>query len=151
MKFLTRLAILFLSLSLFLSSGSKVFAGGNNYRNNGDYGDENPAVDLSVFKTTDKTTANVGDTLTYSVTVTNNGPENTTNVKVTDQLPAGLAFVSASATLGSYATTTGLWDVGSLNNGSSTVLTLIVTLSSTTAGQKITNTAIVSSSKTEPN
>src|SRR5207248_441930 len=105
---------------------------------------------IFVTKTTDKTTANVGDTLTYTVTVGNNGPANATGVVATDILPGALNFISASSTRGSYATTTGMWTIGDLVNGSSTALTLVATITDNSQGQKITNTAMASSTQTDP-
>ena len=47
-------------------------------------------------------TPNVGDTITFTVTLTNNGPNAATSVQVTDLLPAGLTFVSATPSQGTY-------------------------------------------------
>ena len=47
-----------------------------------------PAPSYDVEKTVDKTTANPGDTINYTINVKNTGNINLTNVKVTDQLPA---------------------------------------------------------------
>ncbi len=53
-------------------------------------------IDLSLVKSVDNLTPNVGDNLTYTIKVTNAGPDAATNVEVTDILPAGLQFVSSS-------------------------------------------------------
>ncbi|MDO8569206.1 MAG: DUF5011 domain-containing protein [bacterium] len=108
------------------------------------------SANLTVTKTSDKSTANVSDTVTYTVTLTNNGPNNATGVSLTDTIPSGLNFVSASSTLGSYSTTTGIWTVGNLTNGSSTVLTLITTINSGNEGVTIVNTAVASGTQTDP-
>ncbi len=111
----------------------------------GGTGGGNTHANLSVTKTADKTTANVGDTVTYTIRIINNGPDDATTVKVTDLLPSGLTFVSASTTSGAYATSTGVWTIGTMLNGSSTTMTLLATVKSGTEGQKITNTAVGSS------
>ena len=46
-------------------------------------------ADLAVTKTVSNPTPNVGDTITFTVTLTNHGPDAATNVQVTDLLPAG--------------------------------------------------------------
>src|SRR5262249_30079632 len=58
-----------------------------------------------------------GDTITYTVTLANSGPDPATNVTVTDLLPAGLSFVSATPSQGTYSSTTGLWAVGTVAPG----------------------------------
>jgi mucin-19 len=93
-------------------------------------------ADLSVTKTADN--VNPGSTVTFSVKVKNSGPVNATGVQVTDLLPAGLTFVSSTVTHGTYASATGLWDVGPLLNGATATLTIVANV--TTAGAK-TNTA----------
>ena len=65
----------------------------------------------------DNPTPNVGDTITYTITLTDNGPDSATNVNVSDVLPAGLNVVSASTTVGSYDPVTGLWTVGTVAPG----------------------------------
>src|SRR3989442_928312 len=55
-------------------------------------------ADLSITKTDNPDPVNAGATLTYTVTVTNGGPSTAANVQVTDNLPAGVTFQSASGT-----------------------------------------------------
>ena len=64
-----------------------------------------PAPSYDVSKTVDKTTANPGDTINYTINVKNTGNINLTNVKVNDQLPA--YYSSASETISSQNGHTG--------------------------------------------
>lgn len=77
---------------------------------------------FTVSKTDNKTNANPGDILTYTIVVTNTSAVNATNVPVVDTLPADLTFVSASN--GVYANNTVTWTVGTINAGQSTTLTV---------------------------
>src|SRR5205807_3173584 len=51
-------------------------------------------ADLAVSKSVSNATPNVGDTITYTITLTDNGPNAASNVQLTDPLPAGVTFVS---------------------------------------------------------
>jgi uncharacterized repeat protein (TIGR01451 family) len=55
-------------------------------------------VDLAIFKTADRVVVPPGEELFYTLTVRNNGPDNATNVVVTDTLPAGVTFIVATDT-----------------------------------------------------
>jgi uncharacterized repeat protein (TIGR01451 family) len=74
-------------------------------------------ADLAVTKTVNDPTPNVGDTVTFTVTLTNNGPSTATSVTVQDSLPTGLTFVSATPSQGTYDSGTGVWTVGTVVNG----------------------------------
>ena len=109
------------------------------------------SANLAVTKTIDDSSPHEGDTIAYTVTVTNNGPDDATGVQVTDLLPAGLTFASDAATQGSYHQASGLWDVGSLAAGESAALQIRASVNSGTAGSTITNGASVSAAdQTDP-
>ena len=76
--------------------------------------------------------------MTFTVTATNNGPSSATGVVVTDLLPAGLTFVSALPSVGTYDSGTGVWNIGGLANGSNATLSLVATVTTTAT---TTNTA----------
>ncbi len=99
--------------------------------------------DLGLSKTVDNANPIQNQNVTFTVTLTNSGPTNATNVAVTDALPAGLTFVSATPSAGAYAGGTGLWSVGSLANGASATLQVVALVVNTGT---ITNTAEVTAS-----
>ena len=55
-----------------------------------------PAADLSITKSSAPDPVLVGNELTYTVDIFNNGPSDATGVILTDQLPADVTFVAAS-------------------------------------------------------
>src|SRR5262249_49440180 len=82
-------------------------------------------ADVEVTKSVAPTTGIlVGDTVNFTVQATNNGPNAATGVVVTDLLPAGLTFVSASPTQGTYTDSTGEWSISALAAGQSVQLTI---------------------------
>ena len=93
-----------------------------------------PAVDVQVTQTVNgqkSIQASVGSTVTYVVTLQNNGPNNATGVVIYDKLPAGLNIGSILPSAGSYNSTSGLWTVGNLNYGSTATLTITATVTGT--------------------
>ena len=102
------------------------------------------SADLTVTKRVDDASPQEGDTLTYIVTVANGGPDDATRVEVTDALPAGLTFVSAIATQGSYKASSGVWSVGALAVGETAGLEIRAEVDDGTAGTTITNRTLVS-------
>ena len=83
-----------------------------------------------------------GKVITYTLTVTNNGPSAATGVKATDQLPAGVEFVKAEGD-GSYDSATGKWDLSEETIAKGDVKTMKITVKITGegAGTLITNVA----------
>jgi uncharacterized repeat protein (TIGR01451 family) len=107
----------------------------------------NPKADLSIAKTDSPDPATTGHNLTYTITVTNHGPSNAAGVTVSDTLPAGVAFVSASSGC-SNSSGTVTCNLGAINNGASASVTIVVKPNATGA---LSNTASVTSSTFDPN
>lgn len=118
----------------------------------GDLGDLATAPSRSADLRLSKIASNAtpGNAVSFTVTVTNDGPDRATDVRVLDALPAGLTFASASPSQGVYSATAvtgppaypaGTWRVGTLNNGATATLSINANVTGTTP---ITNTAQVS-------
>ncbi len=114
----------------------------------------NPEADVVVTKTVDIPHPTVGQTIHYTVTVTNNGPQAATTVDLTDTLPSGVTLTDESATLGIVTIpVSGLldWAVGTLDVGGTATLTITVTVNSGTAGTTQVNTASETADQFDPN
>src|SRR5262249_5243146 len=94
-------------------------------------------ADLSLAKSVSNARPNVGDTVTFTITLHNSGPDPATGVQINDPLPAGLTFVSATPSQGSYDPATGVWDLGTVNPGTPPTLTLPAVVSSPEAQNNI--------------
>src|SRR5262249_14258552 len=81
-------------------------------------------ADLAVTKVVDNPTPNIGDVVTFTVSLNNSSPDDATGVQLTDLLPSGLAFVLAAPSQGTYTGATGLWNVGTVANGATATLQL---------------------------
>lgn len=102
-------------------------------------------TDLQVTKSVDNNRPNVGQTVTFTVNVKNNGPDGATGVRILDKLPAGLTLDSIVAPPGTtYNKTTGVWVIGDIANGATVTLLIKAKMTATTA---VTNTASVKFSK----
>ena len=111
----------------------------------GDDLDETIVVDANADLVTQKTllsgdaTPAEGDSVTFLITVTNNGAAQATGVSLTDQLPAGITFTGSALSQGSYNPVTGLWDIGTLNTGAVVTIELTGTVDVGESGNTITN------------
>ena len=104
-------------------------------------------ADLQVAKTDRPDPATAGRTVTYTVTVRNNGPDRATGVRVTDTVPVGTALVSANASQGNCAGTTALTcNLGALASGETATITIVVR---PRAAGTITNTARVEANQVD--
>ncbi|AZA78073.1 DUF11 domain-containing protein [Chryseobacterium sp. G0186] len=102
---------------------------------------------LNVTKTVNNASPATGNNVVFTVTATNTGASNNTGVVVNDLLPAGLTFVSATPSVGSYNSSTGVWTIGGLNAGASATLTVTATVS---AGGTYLNTATIAGDLNDP-
>ena len=103
-------------------------------------------ADLELTKMANQSVIGVGENITYTLEIVNNGPAEATSVEVTDQLAAALTFVSSDPTQGSYNATSGVWFVGELQPNATAQLQITATV--TEAGD-ISNSAEVTNSDQE--
>ena len=108
-----------------------------------------PAADLRVTKAVSNPAPGVGMLVTYTIAVTNLGPDAATSADVSDLLPTGVAVVSATASQGSYDAGTGIWTLGAVP----VTRTGILTVTGLVTGQgTLVNTATRrSSTPVDPN
>ena len=104
-------------------------------------------ADLAIVKT-GPALVTEGNTYSYSLAVTNNGPATATGVTVTDVLPTNTTYVSASAGCLQAADTV-TCTAGTLASGASTSFTITVTAGS--ALSVINNTGTVAGNQFDPN
>ena len=108
-----------------------------------------PGADLGVAVTANQARYTAGDTVIYTVTLTNDGPDDTTGVVVTDGLPAELTFESSAADRGTYDDTTGEWTVGDMAVGELLQLILTATIPGDSGTVLLHNEAAISASDIE--
>ncbi|PKL66571.1 MAG: hypothetical protein CVV28_10530, partial [Methanobacteriales archaeon HGW-Methanobacteriales-1] len=100
----------------------------------------NPKANVTLTQTVNSP-VNVGDTVTYIVTANNRGPNAATNIIISDLIPASLANVVVTPSVGTYDSNTGLWIIPTLNNGASATLTITGKATVAMAGLNTTNNA----------
>ncbi len=86
--------------------------------------------DVSLTKRVDNATPDTGDTVVFTLTVTNQASTPSPNIVVDDQLPAGLTYVAHVTSQGSYSPFSGQWTVGALAAGGSATLDITVIIDS---------------------
>ncbi|MGL5086325.1 MAG: beta strand repeat-containing protein, partial [Clostridium sp.] len=99
-------------------------------------------------KSVDKAAANVGDVLTYTFNLKNNGSKTATNVVIADILPSSVAYVPGSLT-GATGTPASMV-IGNISAGGSSTVTFQVTVSSVPNGTLIPNFGVLSYKYTNP-
>jgi uncharacterized repeat protein (TIGR01451 family) len=110
----------------------------------------NNVADLSITKTTGGGPFLTGGMATFNIAVINNGPAVAAGTTVTDVLPAGTTFVSATPSQGACSgTTTVVCTLGNLAANASATITLTVRLPDVPT--QVSNTATVSATNADSN
>jgi uncharacterized repeat protein (TIGR01451 family) len=116
------------------------------------------APDLVVTKIDSPDLVTDGSNLTYTITVTNNGPSDAAGIMLTDVVPANTTFVSFTAPAGWTSMTPAVGATGAITSsiaslavGATATFTLVVNVNAGTPdGTIITNTATASSTSADP-
>lgn len=101
-----------------------------------------PSVDLELIKEVNNTYPDFGETIMWTITVTNYGPDNATGVVVEDILPTDIILLECNAGRGNYSDNK--WTIGSLDVGCSEQLNITCIVN---AIGEITNYAEVTSNE----
>ncbi|WP_242214212.1 DUF11 domain-containing protein [Bacillus cereus group sp. BfR-BA-01383] len=110
----------------------------------------NPVLDamITMVKSVDQTLVTLGDTITYTTSVTNNGNTNATNITFTDLIPDGTTFITDSVTIDGITQiglnpNTGI-TIGSIAPNSSISIAFQVIATATPVQNPIANSAAAS-------
>ncbi|WP_161794112.1 gliding motility-associated C-terminal domain-containing protein, partial [Flavobacterium sp. 316] len=96
--------------------------------------------DLTITKVANVSQIAVGETIVFTITVSNNGTSDIQNIEVLEDLPSGYNYVSNTTTIGTYDSSTNLWLISQLLAGQSATLQITVTIN---ASGNFTNTATI--------
>jgi uncharacterized repeat protein (TIGR01451 family) len=80
------------------------------------------STDLAVTVSVDDAQPAIGETVVFTIRVTNTGSERATGVEVDYELSERLAFVSSVPSKGSYSPQQEVWSVGVLEGGEGATL-----------------------------
>ncbi|WP_344156723.1 hypothetical protein [Kribbella yunnanensis] len=108
------------------------------------------SADLQLTKTGTPDPVPAGADLTYTIVAKNNGPNTAKEVAVTDTLPAGVEFVSATPTQGTCGGTLSC-TLGDIPSGSSATITVVVKVPAASTATGLTNVATATTSTSDPN
>ncbi len=89
-----------------------------------------PKIDNRIIKSSNKDSVNYGDSVVWTLSIVNNGPNNATGVVVNDVLPDGLIWKSDDSN-GKFNPKTGVLKIGSLNVGKTFVVNIVTLVNKT--------------------
>jgi uncharacterized repeat protein (TIGR01451 family) len=111
----------------------------------------NPAADIAVTAFANPDPVVLGSNVTYTITVTNRGPNIASGVALTDLLPSGSTFVSATTTRGTITNQSAnvACNMGTMAPGDSGIVTVVVRAPN--AAGTLLSIVNVSSTQADPN
>jgi uncharacterized repeat protein (TIGR01451 family) len=107
-----------------------------------------PFVDLNIIKTHSKDPVAPGDSLTYTISYSNSGNTDATNVVITEMYDSNVTFVSATP---SPTSGDNVWNIGNLAPGASGTISVTVTIDGgISVPNTIVNNVTIDSDTTDP-
>ena len=107
-------------------------------------------ADLSLTKIVDNNTPLFGSNVTFTIVVTNSGPNDATNVSVSDVLPSGFTYVSAVPDA-NYDELTGIWSIGTIQAPTDpNTATLTITATVNISGNYVNAAEVITSDQFDP-
>lgn len=103
-------------------------------------------ADLSIAVAGSTSNPIASTNLTFTLIASNKGPLDATDVIVENKIPSGYTFVSSEPSRGTFDEETGIWTIGSFENGASAMLIIKVKVNET---GEYNNTAIISGGQTD--
>jgi uncharacterized repeat protein (TIGR01451 family) len=108
-------------------------------------------IDLSLTKTVTPEDARVGEPVTFTITLRNDGDYDGTGITVSDTLPEGYKYTGDTGG-GAFDLSTGIWDVGSLAEADVSTLDIMATVMAVEAQADYENTAqVATANELDPN
>ncbi len=95
------------------------------------------APSMTITKTADKTSANPGDYIIYTIYYENTGTGDATGVTIEDTIPMYTTYVSSNPTYDSVSGSTYTWNIGTVAEGASGTITLTVQVDAGTPDQTV--------------
>src|SRR5947207_3129344 len=142
----------FLVIALLMTAGVLLFVSSAASKRGAPFASAN----LSLTKIDTPDPVNAGSSLTYTITINNNGPDAAVNASWSDTLPASTTFISLSSPAGWSCSAPDAGDPGTVTCsnlsfpvGSAVFTVTVRAVSSLTPGSVISNTATVTSSTPE--
>jgi uncharacterized repeat protein (TIGR01451 family) len=110
-----------------------------------------PPADLAVTMNDSPDPVAANGILTYTATITNNGPNPAKAVNLTGSVPAGASFVSATSGQGTCSQATGIVTCTIGDMASAATVTVSIVVTAPASAGPVSSTATVASSTTDPN
>ena len=104
------------------------------------------SADLALGLSVDETAPAAGQSVLYTLVLSNVGPSDAGGVAVLDTLPTGATYVSCDPPTADYDPVTGLWTVGDLTAGASDTLRIAAVIDAGASGATLVDAARVSAS-----